>query len=94
MGISLGNPLPVAAGGADQALSVVGFVVTHSTPPPLGTRGMGFLLPSSSVLSDLGCRRVPSGLPTGVTGDVFFSLIRQFTYFPVFFFELLCRATS
>lgn len=63
MGISLGNPLPVAAGGADQALSVVGFVVTHSTPPPLGTRGMGFLLPSSSVFSDLGCRKVPSGLP-------------------------------
>lgn len=63
MGISLGNPLPVAAAGADQALSVVGFVVMHSVPLPLGTRGVGFLLPSSSVLSDLGCRKVPSGFP-------------------------------
>lgn len=34
------------------------------------------------------------GSPANVTGDVFFSLIWQFTCRPIFLLELLCRATS
>lgn len=143
IGISLGGPLPAAGGTADRALSMVGFTTPHATPLPRGTRGTGFLPPSSGTLKERGCRSIPlgfpgefadaavssalphpaqtarsslrekdfcfsscttpqkgrpfaaaRGLPTSTTGDVFFSLIWQFTCRPIFFLELLCRATS
>lgn len=63
MGISLGGPLPVAGGKAGRALSILGFTTPHATPLPRGGRGTGLLLPSSGMLKDLGCRKVPLGFP-------------------------------
>lgn len=63
MGISLGGPLPAAEGKADRALSTTGFTLPHATSLPRGRRGTGLLLPSSGMLKDRGCRKVPLGFP-------------------------------